>query len=81
VIVPRGKRFRRLNFGVWSLSFTMLMETAAYAQELSAATDRIADAEGLFILVCVHADVISRGLMVVVVLRQQEIARVDSTVC
>jgi hypothetical protein len=33
----------------------MFIETAAKAQELNAAIERIADAVGAFILLCVHA--------------------------
>jgi hypothetical protein len=54
-MVARGKRPRRLNFGVWSRSLTMFIETAANAQELNAAIERIADAVEAFILLCVHA--------------------------
>jgi len=63
----------------------MLIETAAYAQELSAATERIADVVGLFILAIAHADTRWRALRVSGRRRVSSlvsgVARVDSVVC
>jgi hypothetical protein len=58
VIEARGERPRRPNFGGASRFLTMLMETAADAQEVSAAIERIADTVVAFILrsVSVHAE-------------------------
>lgn len=55
-MVALGKRCRRLIFGVASRFLTIFIDTAAKAQELSAATERIADAVGAFILTCVRAE-------------------------
>ncbi len=51
VIVARGRRFRpRLTFGLASELLAIGIVTAANAQELSATTERMADAVGVFIV-------------------------------
>jgi hypothetical protein len=53
VIAARGRRFRpRLTFGLDSRLLAIGIVTAANAQELSATTERMADAVGGFIALC-----------------------------
>jgi len=54
VIAAREKSCRRLIFGMASGFLAMLKLTAAYAQELRAATAKIAGVVDPFILVCLQ---------------------------